>query len=1238
MTRTSAFRSRLSRLIAGVTAGVVAVAASVLGTALPASADAPISISGTVISSFDDQPIAGVRVELYVFEGGGYAGVGSVTTDENGVYTAFTLSPGQYTFGFFDDSGAHLSTYLGQSNTLNQATLVTVDIGETVTGVDQVLQRAGSISGTVTDSVTGEPIEGVQVSSEYFDEFAGWVGSDVTGPDGTYRLDGLKPGDSWTVYFDGAGTGYASEYYDDQRTSFGAEQLTVSAAQDTAGIDAALDAAVFIGGTVELAATPGVGVEGAEIWLFNEFGMQYTAQSDADGVYSFGGLPPGSYTARAAFSGAVSEWWNNQYDSNEADPIVLTAGQVLDDLDFSLSAGGTITGVVTGPSGEPLEGVVVDASPNIGAEALSTVTDASGAYTLTGVAPVPYFVQFTPPASENLRTQFYPGVDMMSEATIVNGLLDGEVSDISVQLPAGAIISGTVTAEESGDPIEGIQVIVSSDTLALTRFTQTDSAGNWTIRGLAAGDDWLVSYTDVSSVYLEEFYDDAPDRFTAEPLTLTTGVELGGISAALTRAAQLSGRVVDTEGNPVASAEVWLAPGGELRDLERATTDDAGEFRFFTLRPGEYRLLAGGLGSYEPEYRAEWFDSAYDPADSSAFTLAAGEQRTGFDIEVEPVVDPELPGTATIEVAASDPDDVRVTFGLPDDGATPYGVVATVNVGFDGDGATLGAFDDLEYRFAEEWDDFDGHALISAQAFGADGSGPAVRTLVEVGDGPDYRVRPVVTVDSADGSSAEVSWSIPARGAGIEYWVWDVYTVDRAGEPYVQSGFAPADSPFAHDELIAGLEPGTEYELFVIGMSERGENTYWGRTSLTTTAGPAVPGLTASPTPTIAGGPRIGGTLTATTGTWAPGPVALQVQWLRDGAPIPGATALTYRPVADDLGRTLSVRVTGSKAGYLTQSRTSVPTRPVIDLATATPERLAGDDRYATAAAISAEFAPGVPVVYLATGRGFPDALSAAAAAASLGGPLLITEPTSIPPVIAAELERLDPARVVLVGGTAVVSTAVEQAVRDLLSGADVVRNEGADRYATSRAIARSAFAPGDARIAYIATGRNFPDALAASAAAGADGAPVILVNGAAGSLDSATRELLVELDVQRVFIAGGTGVVSPGIESGLRALLGTDDVRRLAGADRYLTAVAINNARFGVEPTVYLATGLDFPDALAGAALAGSTGSPLYVVPGTCVPRAVLDGMARHSVQRFVKFGGAGVLTAGVEQLQPCS
>ncbi|MBT8208511.1 MAG: cell wall-binding repeat-containing protein, partial [Acidimicrobiia bacterium] len=85
--------------------------------------------------------------------------------------------------------------------------------------------------------------------------------------------------------------------------------------------------------------------------------------------------------------------------------------------------------------------------------------------------------------------------------------------------------------------------------------------------------------------------------------------------------------------------------------------------------------------------------------------------------------------------------------------------------------------------------------------------------------------------------------------------------------------------------------------------------------------------------------------------------------------------------------------------------------------------RAAGSDRYDTAATISREaFAPGVAVAYVATGENFPDALAAGAAGATLGGPVLLTNATTVPSATQTELDRLNPARIVVLGGTSIIS------------------------------------------------------------------------------------------------------------------------------------------------------------------------------------------------------------------------
>ncbi|MFT4232374.1 MAG: S-layer homology domain-containing protein [Leucobacter sp.] len=81
--------------------------------------------------------------------------------------------------------------------------------------------------------------------------------------------------------------------------------------------------------------------------------------------------------------------------------------------------------------------------------------------------------------------------------------------------------------------------------------------------------------------------------------------------------------------------------------------------------------------------------------------------------------------------------------------------------------------------------------------------------------------------------------------------------------------------------------------------------------------------------PTISGTAQVGQTLTANAGTWGPAPVTLAYQWLRDGTAISGATGKTYVPAAADQGKKISVRVTGSKTGYQTVSKTSAQTAAV---------------------------------------------------------------------------------------------------------------------------------------------------------------------------------------------------------------------------------------------------------------------------------------------------------------------
>ncbi|MFE5670824.1 N,N-dimethylformamidase beta subunit family domain-containing protein [Agromyces sp. NPDC056523] len=195
--------------------------------------------------------------------------------------------------------------------------------------------------------------------------------------------------------------------------------------------------------------------------------------------------------------------------------------------------------------------------------------------------------------------------------------------------------------------------------------------------------------------------------------------------------------------------------------------------------------------------------------------------------------------------------------------------------------------------------------------------------------------------------------------------------------------------------------------------------------------------------------------------------------------------------------------------------------------------RASGTDRYATAANISTRaFSPGVPVAYVATAADFPDALAASAAAAQLGGPVLLTAQTALPPSTRSELDRLNPQRVVVVGSAGVISEAVRTAIAAY--SPQVVRLGGADRYDTAAAIAHDLAAAGAVNVAAVATGLNFPDGLAAGPVVAAEGG-VLLITGA--TLTPGVAEEIVRGDPDTVMLAGSEAVISASVANAIAGL-----------------------------------------------------------------------------------------------------
>jgi putative cell wall-binding protein len=292
-------------------------------------------------------------------------------------------------------------------------------------------------------------------------------------------------------------------------------------------------------------------------------------------------------------------------------------------------------------------------------------------------------------------------------------------------------------------------------------------------------------------------------------------------------------------------------------------------------------------------------------------------------------------------------------------------------------------------------------------------------------------------------------------------------------------------------------------------------------------------------------------------------------------------------------------------------------------------ERLAGPDRYSTAVAISQRLAPGgdLPVVYLVSGLGFADALAAGPAAIREGGAILLTPPTTLPASVEAELTRLSPERIVVVGGPTIVSDAVMSRAATV-TGASVERVFGRDRYATAAALSARAFATG-ATSAFLVSGSSFADALAAGPIAGARGAPILLTG--ATSMPASTAAELRRLGADQAIVVGGPAVVGGVVSAGLVAA--GLEVARFAGQDRYATAAAVAAAFRPEAATALVTTGVSFPDALAGAPLAASLNAPILLVRPGEVPVQTRDAVLASRPMALITLGGLGAVREPVVQ-----
>jgi len=283
-----------------------------------------------------------------------------------------------------------------------------------------------------------------------------------------------------------------------------------------------------------------------------------------------------------------------------------------------------------------------------------------------------------------------------------------------------------------------------------------------------------------------------------------------------------------------------------------------------------------------------------------------------------------------------------------------------------------------------------------------------------------------------------------------------------------------------------------------------------------------------------------------------------------------------------------------NKAYYdVLKAETSTTTPPIPTDKTYSASRLGGATRWETSTAIAKQVNGNkLDAVVLANAYNFPDALTGTTLAGNKKAPILLVGNNDKDTVTLNYIKNnlKSTGTVYVLGGSTAVSDGTLNKVKSL-GFKNIKRLGGSDRYATNMSIVNELNVSKGSSV-IIANSMSYADSLSISGISGASNMPIFLVN---GSLTSSTLNKIKSIAPKNIYIVGSTTVVNSNIEKQLKSY---GNVVRLGGKDRFETSLKIANYfTKDTQTTALVSYGLNFPDALAGGALASKTASPILLV-----------------------------------------
>ncbi|MCR1782128.1 carboxypeptidase regulatory-like domain-containing protein [Nocardioides carbamazepini] len=863
-----------------------------LGDTTTADADLPVvggALTGTVRGA-EGSPLDHVRATLYRHDGdpGGWYAVAWTSTTSDGGYRFRRQPAGTYRIGFETDDGVHLSGFHGGAD-LAGATDIDLRLGE-LTTVDATLAVGAAIAGLVTGA-DSEPLTDVTVTLYRVDPDTGTSAERTasTGADGRYRF-GPLPAGTYRLGYRHEQT-HATEYFDDTASLDQAQDLELDLGESVTA-DAVLAPRIANVAAPTIEGTPRIGeLLTVDVGTWNYDDATYTYQWYRDGAPIVdGNQTDGSmYAVGPSYTPTNDNAWLYGTDLGTQLTVHVTAAK----------PGHLPTEVASAAVGPVLPGLIANLTPPaISGTARVGETLSAGGDTWQ-------------PASVT-RAYTWLRDDRPTGVTGTSYPLAAADLGARISVRASASKDAYVTASASSAVTEEVAlgVIVNQSSAALSGIprageTLTADPGTWHPADVTPRYQWLRDGQPIGGGTEQTYLlteADATHAVSVEvTATKTAYAPTGSTSSATPRVTY--GLIANTTAPSV---------GGTIRvgqmlsvDPGAWSTDDL-TLAYHWLRDGQptgatgdsYQLAAADL-DHEISVRVEATRADYDPG--SATSAAVGPIALGHFASIAP---PSVEGTPQVGGRLS----------IAGNSWEPTPQAATYQWLRDGDpidGAT-------ETSYLPGPADVDGRISVEVRVT-RDAYEPAVlrsedTTAVALGQ-LDNTEEPTISGSARVGKTLSAS-----AGAWAPAGVTPAYQWRRDGEPI---GGATAST-----YLLVPADANARITVAVTATLEG----YAASPAVSPEVGPVTYDVVTSlAPPSVTGTARVGETLTATDGDWAPTGTAAAYQWLRDGSPIPGATARTRVLRAADLGARISVEVTASLAGHDPGRTTSAETAAVTE-------------------------------------------------------------------------------------------------------------------------------------------------------------------------------------------------------------------------------------------------------------------------------------------------------------------